>query len=1106
MSGQVNGNLQALVKHRDAILLAEIGALIHDLGKLSEEFVSSKSVENTLNIEKDKHAKWFFDWYPEFENLLDINVKIMDKQILVKNIIKKHHGGNGSLLSIFSRAADGVDSGVDKGAVTNRVNKQSELHTYISTPFGYEFEKIDISSKQLKQFREKFINRLVEILENIQKSKSNTTLTAEEWTNLREELINFAKECFVHALGETRRSANDVTLWDHSYSTASLYKTALVGIVLSGQWKDPKNVKWRLLYIRFNGFDYITKSNKIGDILGRKNRIELALDLIGDLLEVHIPLGNEIYRDENGSVFLVPEDFSKDGLNKRVIGDIDPIVLLVKNEKIVRDRSKLNEFLIGDFEPDIAISIEPTDTIKSAVEKIFNATTHGELRPLVGVSKPSRGAVNLGKVLEKNKVLFNVPFMDELKRKWDSMQATICKVCGLKPCKKEGRGYADLCDHCQEIRRKRAEIWYDERVRYKSTIWIDEVCDKNKRVGVIVGAFELDDWLNGMWLNTTFTKTLKDLKKENPEVFREICGWKDLINAVKEALDKNDPNKELSFRNSNGGNIKVSELFKAIAPEAYRNHKAKDFFEVIVKNREEDVVKWAYYDEKTDICKLPNEQKANLLVLALFRKNPSFARIRRIWNTTKKFWDEIEGEIKKVVDTRERFRIIFNQKIGGLTPNHAYELRIDGHRIPVFYPRQYDEERTELIIIESWKEVGVDLKLLEKSINMGKFEIWEQSDYGTKSTKKYPNNNGDLRNISAKIEKDSNYYPYIQILKEPMLFVALVPLNRTWDIIKLIKREYEIQFSKVQNRLPIKLGLIAFKRKYPLYVVMDAVKRLINEKIEEREFGVLNSKRIETEDNCEIFDERLGNYASMVEVRGKNREFKFYMSYSLGDPDKEDEFYPYFVILESGDEDVDLETLLYTKYYLEKYNVSRQQMERNVKLKHVSKLKEGDKIIWEPSLFDFLFLDSNVRRFDIGKKRKHWLFTKSTNKPKPYLLWDIDNFERLRELVMDKLRLTTTQVMNLYEMLIEKIEDWNLMDVDKLRNDGTFEMLVENAIKSVPLRLKVVKDGESGNGKISKKDYEFLKESILNGMFFDFVDLWHTILKEKFEGRGEGNG
>ncbi len=1120
--------LKKLMEHRDAILLAEIGALIHDLGKLSEEFVKQMCKDiyfkfSHEDILKEKYKYLLTTKFVEIlknegnkgEFLVNLMNRLFDylkgnvtdfpnnlqKMQTFGEFIAKHGDRRTKLFFpyFFQFTSDIIDSGMDKGAVID-VNKQSVPHTYISTSFGYEFKKIDIDSQQLKQHREKFIQRLEKILEKMQKL-ANGELSAENWANLRNELLNSTKECFIHTLGETRRSANDVTLWDHSYSTASLYKAALVNILLSGRWKDPKEVKWKLLSIRFNGFDYITKSNKVGDILGRKKRVELALDLIRDLLEVHIPLGNEIYRDENGSVFLVPEEFNKDALNGWVIRDKNLPILLVKDEKIVRDPTKLIEFLANGFKPDIAIFIESSDTVKSSIEKIFNEVTCSELKPIIKVSESSRGAANLGKELEDKKVIFNQPFAKNIKRKWDNVKAPICKVCGLKPCKREDKGYSDLCEDCQEVRSSRARVWYGERIRYKSTIWIDEVCDKNGRVGVIVGAFDLDNWLNGMWLNTTFTKTLDDLKEEYPKVFHEICCWENLINAVKEALDKNLPESEISFKKSDGNNIKVKELFKALAPEAYYNQKAKDFFNAIVKNREEDFVKWAYYDEQTDIDSLSSDQKARLLILALFRKNPSFARIRRIWETTKGFWDQIESLIKDKLDKKERTKIIFKIPPAiDLKPFMAYTLKIKGISIPVLYV-----DRGEFLIIETWdvlKVSGINEKFLEENLRKGNFELWQPSEYKEESKKLYPKSDVGMPKFVG-ITKDPEYCPYITILKEPTIFVALIPLQRSLDIIKLIKKEYEIQFSKVQNRLPIKLGLIAFKRKYPLYVVLDAVKRFLNEEIGEKVFEIKRTDRISAEENCKKFDGRLGNYARIIELSKNHRKFIAYISYSTGDPSFKDVFYPY-VMVKDGKSGI--ETLVYRKYS-EKHGISNL-----VKIKHVSELSESEEMFFEPSLFDFVFLDSNIRRFDVGRERRHWLFTNSINRPKPYLLWDIDNFEKLWELIIEKLELTTTQIMNLYEMLISKLNEWEirkppaeLLNSENKENKEkakVFERLVDNAIKSTPLRLKVVESEETRKGRITKEDYEFLKNLIMSGLFFDFVDLWHTILKRDFGGDG----
>jgi len=183
--------LKKLIEHRDAILLAEIGALIHDLGKLSEEFVKQMSKDVIFRFDhediiKDKYKQDF--WlnsmlYDLLKGNNTVFVKIMrdlyqylkdrvsnfpkDKQNMnyFGELISKH-GSPGSLLYpwFFKFSADITDSGIDKGAVIH-INKQFGSHSYISTPFGYEFEKINVNSQQLKQLRKKFIKKLEVILE-----------------------------------------------------------------------------------------------------------------------------------------------------------------------------------------------------------------------------------------------------------------------------------------------------------------------------------------------------------------------------------------------------------------------------------------------------------------------------------------------------------------------------------------------------------------------------------------------------------------------------------------------------------------------------------------------------------------------------------------------------------------------------------------------------------------------------------------------------------------------------------------------------------------------------------------------------------------------------
>lgn len=1086
--------LKELVKHRDVILLAEIGALIHDIGKLSVEFIRTKSPENPPNEkdkhEKDKHAQWVFEWHSQLERLLN-NFKIHVKGIQVSTkegkqstnaeislikLIKEHHNteyikfderqmtnsdyAKKYLMTLFSRAADGIDSGIDKGAVLDK-GKQPFNQTYISTSFGYEFKRIEVEKEELRNKREEFVRVLEEVLTSLNNLLSAGKVPEDnpesKWIELRSKLYKKAKECFSYGLGETRRSANDVTLWDHSHSTASLYKTALANVILSGEWKDPSQVKWKLLLIRFNGLDYIFRGVKIGDIEGRKEAINDASKEVRKLLEVEVPLGNEIYRDENGLVFLVP-------------GSLEDTTLDVTLDD-------------GRTYP---LKEKRTHSLKEKIYGIFNDKTKGELKPVIKITEESsRGAAILGYSLEKYKVIYNRPFEDEIKKKWEhSQDEVVCSVCGLKPADQKEK----ICEDCKELRKSRAVEWAKNRKEQTaSTIWIDEIRDKNNRIGIIAGVFDLGFWLNGMWLNTCFTKTLEDLKEEKKDIFNSINSWEDLISAVEEALMLNNPNAELTkFKKPDNSGIKVKELLKALGGESYHNQPANEYFEAIVVNREGEILKELY---GIDVTNAAPREKAELLVLFLMRKNPSFARIRRIWETCNRFWERVRMDVIEYLrnrGTRTRYKIVLDQESekeikrllegNKISKYRAYEIRAGNLRFPVVIVED------DLLLVD-YVEDEDEKKEIENALK-NEFELYEPSDYGYHSIKIYPVEREHQERLKCeKLVEDSRYIPFFSIIEDyPSINAFIVPLEDAWEIVKKIKKLYEIEFSKVQNRLPLKLGFFAMNRKYPLYSALDCVEKFRSEDAGVYEWKIKDSHRAESEEICRNFDDRLGNYVQKLVLESESRELTLYVSYSLGDSSGEDEFYPYFVTSSSS-------ILLYADVCKNVLNLPVNK----VSVKHVKELSKDDRVVFIPSIFDFELLDSNIRRFDLGKDRSHRLFTKSKNKPKPYLLWDIDNFERLRELI-EKLGLTTSQVMNLYEMLIAKIEEW---DLKELSRDETFKKFVENAIKSTPLRLIVI-NGESERGKISKEDYEFLKASIMNGIFFDFVDLWHTVLKEKF--------
>jgi hypothetical protein len=187
---------------------------------------------------------------------------------------------------------DGLDSFIDKGQLPKKGAEQDFAQTFIATAFGYEPESLCIRTDGLKKVRHDYADDLALILQHIQTERANLTtdhkLPPEFWREVLydgwqtadghtvEELGKLTKTTFCQALGETRRAANDVTLWDHCYSTASLYKAALAKVLLEKaldekyEFPPPSAIGWRFLRVGVDGMSFFGQAHHVPDILARQ--------------------------------------------------------------------------------------------------------------------------------------------------------------------------------------------------------------------------------------------------------------------------------------------------------------------------------------------------------------------------------------------------------------------------------------------------------------------------------------------------------------------------------------------------------------------------------------------------------------------------------------------------------------------------------------------------------------------------------------------------------------------------------------------------------------------------------------------------------------------
>ena len=280
----------------------------------------------------------------------------------------------------------------------------------------------------------------------------------------RKYFLNALKVVFKNAPGDTERPINEVDLWDWSSIVAALYKSALAGALL-GKEPKPNKLKWRLLAIRVNSEKVWGNSSKIPVLLARKDWTIKGLINAKKLLEEDYPLGNEVYRDENGSIFVVP--------------DIQDLLKMRDSKK-----NKTLEEMISE-----ALGYEGEIVVTPAIEKAWCAQNPS------GRPDPTKDEIPpIGQILSEKP--HSPPDAIALKQWWDAAHGNpeVCTISWLRPQGPTKKGFnRKASDHWAEKVTGRAEEWL--RNRHDTTIWMDEATDTNGRICLITGKLDISDWL-----------------------------------------------------------------------------------------------------------------------------------------------------------------------------------------------------------------------------------------------------------------------------------------------------------------------------------------------------------------------------------------------------------------------------------------------------------------------------------------------------------------------------------------------------------------------------------------------------------------------------------
>ena len=844
-------DLNVLAGHRNALFLAEAIGWLHDYRKCSEQHLQAQAPgRQTQALPRAELS----NRQPNLQNISLALPTVQSSARTVTNLLDDRTWSQDTLGQFLSRCHNTAH--FDKQEPVG--GEQNYPGTQISSAFGFE-KPVGINL--------------------------TTGLWALPWSTLatlasdRQDLREKISTLFAQTVADSRRPINEVDLWSWGSLVGALYKSALAGSLLTGIVpSSAQDLRWRLLSVRVDGLGYISNVARVPDLLARQKLLSDALDQVRTLLEVEYPLGSEVYRDQDGSLFIVPDV---------------PDLLEIPDDQGTTLEARIIRTFTGKVESDLLplVTLEQSSWWGQDPNWSKNATTTNDKLPDVKgmLTRP---------VATQADVRFIETSWQGKAGNWE-----LCPVCRLRPKREED----EVCETCEKRRRSRIETWEQNPAQ---TIWMDEIADANDRVALIVGKFGLDGWLSGDLVQTM------------------------LVRAVENAPEQCTP------------------------------------------------------------------------------KNPSPARLRRVWETCQRFWTEtVEQQILKKLSPRTRWELI--PALASAVPQGiALDGTLNGQPISVF--RIGDRLLTISFVAQpqggnliiGWKENG---RKERTTVAVTPQAIGQDG-----------------------LAKYQSYTPYLTLLASPDQFLALVPAADALAIAEKIRAAYVEQFGKVQNRLPLFLGLVFFQRKMPLMAVMDTARRMLAGEFANGEWRIAKCEdKYERRNGQDVLIERTLVFENQCEIKVKT---------VMGDDETPDVWYPYFELVGTP-----------AAHHTHRFECD------GAWWVHVKTLQAGETVRVIPSRFAYLFLESTAQRFRFDPQQDVLL---------------LDELPRLMKMwgALKECDITDTGLRNVQALLESKSAAW--------KNPGDeLEHLTETTLKRAGLLNAVTVD------------------DVLGGRFARCLELYLHILK-----------
>lgn len=1113
---------QVLISTDNALLLAGVGALLHNLGKVTPQFFESMLLDNVSPDYLFQHILHLIDPHspniswdgcsklssPENHVLAYNTIKALtswpiglltpldDRQYVSGDLIEylsvsepwyqeqngkyniEHIFSNGSRLThLMQRAHHGASGGEKQGIWTEQQNDPDNL--YRATPMGWEVPapnrtKILTLQKEVEQVIQRYL------------LAPNIPFPLHKFSEELRPLLN-------QAIADTQRPLNDITVWDIGLSGMAFLLPQAIGLMAQKRAidhtelakKDGDNTLfWRVLSLRTDGLDFLNNAPTLADLRVRYQRLKKSLSDARQKLE-KMPVATQVYQDENGSFFVFPD-------------------LPEEDWKIVQ------QVLTSHLE------IDGVHLASMCSEKLVNAPG-------------DKGGDYIGDYIQRQITTSQLPRHhqpDAYLQPWSEATTEICVACGVRP---QGAGTSanyyrekainrHLCYPCMEGRSGVSEQWV--QTLSQPTVWIDEVADANGRLALMVGKWGIEQFVPTVMYphnveelkypelqlnflsasppdghkfqlrNSEFSWDASRCFLVGPPGTNILAKFQNDSVTIHAPLTLNVTIQDITF----DGSEYVLELQEDLTQSGLAENApvkcwGQDF--VVIGNRAMKTKSLAarnkvltsilWGDQAYPFTVTTGTEKVTIKITG-GTKSQSFARLRRVWETTRSFWQEVlptdkdkevaqsvVGKAVKPTGPRLEIRGKFNRDD---SPGrfHTYELVLKQIRLSVVW----DPNRGRFITCDNLKyltkpeQLGQDAKEWLDNHKGHSLIIEEPTGYGGE------NKRWGTITVEHVGELPDTYLPVIPILAEPRTFMALVPANKAVEVAQAIKNKYELEMGKVRNRLPLHLGVVYFHRRTPLRAALETGRRMLGQPVKNSKWQV---RRIEDKSGSDAPAHLQDNHYSQwreLYLQRDEREIIWCVPLKMGDGQTEDHWYPYVQVETNGDES----KMTGRQWVFTSPNGSKDDW-----LVHVSELRKDDEIYFTPSTFDFEFLDTTGRRFELHYDEEGRRKSRST---RPWLL---DDLARLESLWQQFSQLSRSQINQIIGAIENARETWRLNLGEA--NDAVFRQFVADTLAGAgwPKEAK---------WKIwSQKDRHSLIEAAVSGVLTDLVELHLQILKER---------